>query len=119
MAPVPDLSMPFNVLSLTCTLYAFIIGSLINLVLRKASERVKYTLHPDLKPKSKLQLLKERAKSSRFAARLLGGRKKGSSDGSTATSITTSGAICGSPNEKGEKVMEAKPTTNTTSSSND
>ena len=52
LTPVPDLSMPFNVLSLTCTLYALIIGAIFNLALRRASERVKYTLNPELEPPS-------------------------------------------------------------------
>lgn len=60
MAPVPDMSMPFNVLSLTCTMYAFVIGSIINLLVRRASEKVQYTLDPSKKPKGKLQALKER-----------------------------------------------------------
>jgi len=63
MAPVPDMSMPFNVLSLTCTLYAFVAGALINLLVRRASERVKYTLHPKPKKESKLKLLKDRIKA--------------------------------------------------------
>lgn len=38
LPPLPDQSMPFNVLSLTGTLvYAFVIGSFLNLVIRKAS----------------------------------------------------------------------------------
>jgi len=59
MPPVPDMSMPFNVISLTCTLYAFVIGSLANLMIRKASQRIKTRLHPD-ENKSKFQKLKER-----------------------------------------------------------
>lgn len=53
MPPVPDMSMPFNVISLTCTLYAFIIGSLANLLVRKASEKVKQNISPESK-KTKL-----------------------------------------------------------------
>jgi phosphatidylinositol glycan class T len=59
MPPVPDMSMPFNVISLTCTLYAFIIGSLANLLVRKASEKVKQNMSPESK-KTKLQKFKER-----------------------------------------------------------
>lgn len=62
MSPLPDTSMPFNVLSLSCTLYAFIIGSIMNLLIRKASEKVKYTLDPSQKPKSKFQSVKDRLK---------------------------------------------------------
>lgn len=41
MPPVPDMSMPFNILSLTSTLYAFCIGGLVNLLIRKSSERLR------------------------------------------------------------------------------
>ena len=59
LSPLPDASMPFNVLSLSCTLVAFVIGSLLNLLVRRASEKVKYTLHPEQQPKSKIQKFKE------------------------------------------------------------
>ena len=59
MPPVPDMSMPFNVISLTCTLYAFVLGSMANLLVRKASRRIKLKLHPE-ENKSKLQQLKEK-----------------------------------------------------------
>lgn len=62
MPPVPDMSMPFNVISLTCTLYAFVIGSLANLLVRKASQRIKSKLYPE-EHKSKLQKLKERLRN--------------------------------------------------------
>lgn len=58
LPPLPDLSMPFNVLSLSCTLYAFIIGSTMSLLIRKASQAVQEELDPSKKPPSKIQLLK-------------------------------------------------------------
>jgi phosphatidylinositol glycan class T len=58
VSPLPDASMPFNVLSLSCTLFAFVVGSLLNLLVRRASERVKYKLYPELKPKGKLHHIK-------------------------------------------------------------
>ena len=58
LAPLPDLSMPFNVLSLSCTLYAFIIGSTMSLLLRKASQSVQEELDPSKKPPSKIQVFK-------------------------------------------------------------
>jgi hypothetical protein len=61
LTPLPDMSMPFNVLSLTCTLFAFIIGSLINVLVRRGTEHVKYQLDPSSKPKSKLNKLKQKA----------------------------------------------------------
>lgn len=55
MPPVPDMSMPFNVISLTCTLYAFLFGSLLNLLVRKSSERVQNTYKNKAPEKSKLR----------------------------------------------------------------
>ena len=53
------MSMPFNVLSMTCSLYAFIIGSLLNLLIRKSSERVQRSYDPSKVPRpNKLQQLK-------------------------------------------------------------
>ena len=52
--------MPFNVISLTSSMYAYIVGALITLMVRKASESIRYKLHPDEKPKSKLRKLKDR-----------------------------------------------------------
>ena len=60
LSPLPDASMPFNVLSLSCTLFAFVIGSILNLLVRRASEKIKFTLNPELQPKSKIQQIKER-----------------------------------------------------------
>eukprot|EP00934_Nitzschia_sp_Nitz4_P001040 Nitzschia sp. Nitz4//scaffold99_size76975//48689//50308//NITZ4_005579-RA/size76975-processed-gene-0.49-mRNA-1//-1//CDS//3329560859//1040//frame0 len=60
LPPVPDMSMPFNVLSLTCSLYAYLVGTLVTLLIKRASERVRYTLEPHKKPKSKLAQIKER-----------------------------------------------------------
>jgi hypothetical protein len=62
LTPLPDMSMPFNVLSLSCTLFAFIIGSLINVLVRRGTEHVKYQLDPSKKPKSKLDKLKDKAR---------------------------------------------------------
>jgi hypothetical protein len=62
LTPLPDMSMPFNVLSLSCTLFAFIVGSLINVLVRRGTERVKYQLDPRSKPKSKLNKLKDKAR---------------------------------------------------------
>lgn len=59
LSPLPDASMPFNVLSLSCTLVAFVIGSILNLLVRRASEKIKYTLHPEQQPKSKIQKFKD------------------------------------------------------------
>jgi hypothetical protein len=55
--------MPFNVISLTCTLYAFIIGSIINTIVRRGEERIYYQLYPDKKPKSFRDKLRARIKS--------------------------------------------------------
>ena len=69
MPPVPDLSMPFNVVSLTCTLYAFIIGSLINLLVRKSSKKIAdkyYNIQEEsklMKIKAKLWKLKAKVRA--------------------------------------------------------
>jgi phosphatidylinositol glycan class T len=73
MPPVPDMSMPFNVVSLTCTLYAFIVGSVANLLVRKASRRIQCKLlHPEKEHKSKFQRRKEKlqCKLTRFKKRV-------------------------------------------------
>ena len=58
LPPVPDMSMPFNILSLSCSLYAYMIGTLLTLLVKRASERIHYQLHPEKKPPSKLEQLK-------------------------------------------------------------
>lgn len=63
LPPVPDMSMPFNVLSMTCSLYAYIVGAIVQILVKKASEKVRYKLHPEEKPKSKFQKLKEKIRS--------------------------------------------------------
>lgn len=63
LPPTPDLSMPFNVLSLACSLYAYLVGTIITMLVKRASEKVYYKLYPDKKPKSKIQKLKEKIKS--------------------------------------------------------
>jgi Gpi16 subunit, GPI transamidase component len=69
LAPLPDMSMPFNVISLTCTLYAFVIGSLLNLLIKKVSVQLKAQLDPDkAKPQGLIALLKSKIKT-RFSKR--------------------------------------------------
>jgi hypothetical protein len=65
LMPLPDMSMPFNVLSLSCTLFAFIAGSLINVLVRRGTEHVKYQLDPSSKPKSKLDKLKAKVRRAK------------------------------------------------------
>jgi hypothetical protein len=64
LPPTPDMSMPFNVLSLACSLYAYLIGTLATIMVKRASEKVYYKLYPDKKPKNKFQKLKEKVKST-------------------------------------------------------
>ena len=59
LAPLPDMSMPFNVLSFTCTFYVFVIGSLMNLLLKKVSAQMKAKLL-DSPKESKIQMLKRK-----------------------------------------------------------
>jgi hypothetical protein len=44
LPPVPDMSMPFNVISLSCTLWAFVLGSLLNILVRRGTESMKREL---------------------------------------------------------------------------
>lgn len=41
MPPEPDLSMPFNVISIACTFFALIIGTTMNLSIRKSRDQIK------------------------------------------------------------------------------
>ena len=50
LPPLPDMSMPFNVLSLSCTLASFVIGALLNSLLRRGRDKLKYDLYPESKP---------------------------------------------------------------------
>ena len=74
LPPVPDMSMPFNVLSLTCSLFAYLIGSLLIVLIKKGSENIVYALHPEKKPKRPIEKLKE--KLSKLKQRLLKRRGK-------------------------------------------
>ncbi len=62
MPPVPDLSMPFNVISITSTLFALIIGTFINLLIHKSRENIKEKFDGNENPKSKLGKLKDKLK---------------------------------------------------------
>lgn len=71
LPPVPDMSMPFNIISLTCTLYAFVIGSIINTIVRRGDEKVYFQLYPDKRPKTTKQKVQEKLRSTwqKFCAR--------------------------------------------------
>lgn len=59
LPPVPDMSMPFNVISLSCTLWAFVLGSLLNILVRRGTESVKREFTGE-KEKRPLDRLKEK-----------------------------------------------------------
>ena len=61
LPPVPDMSMPFNVISLSCTLWAFVLGSLLNILVRRATESVKSDFTGE-KEKRPIDKLKEKLK---------------------------------------------------------
>ena len=61
LPPVPDMSMPFNVISLSCTLWAFVLGSLLNILVRRGTESVKRELTGE-KEKRPIDKIKERVK---------------------------------------------------------
>jgi hypothetical protein len=63
LPPVPDMSMPFNIISLTCTLYAFVIGSIINTIVRRGDEKVYFQLYPDERPKTTKEKVQEKLRS--------------------------------------------------------
>uniref|UniRef100_A0A7S4J5R5 GPI transamidase component PIG-T n=1 Tax=Odontella aurita TaxID=265563 RepID=A0A7S4J5R5_9STRA len=74
MPPVPDMSMPFNVISLTCTLYAFVIGSMVNFLVRKSTQSVKDAFEGK-KEKTKLEKIKEKLRNK--LGRFLPKRRRG------------------------------------------
>ena len=61
LPPVPDMSMPFNVISLSCTLWAFVLGSLLNILVRRGTESVKRELTGE-KEKRMIDKLREKIK---------------------------------------------------------
>ena len=80
MPPVPDMSMPFNVISLSCTLWAFVLGSIINILVRRGTESVKRELTGE-KEKRPIDRLKEKlcekgAKLKALFQRVSGGSTK-------------------------------------------
>ena len=89
LVPLPDMSMPYNVLSITCTFYAFVIGSIFNLVIKKANESVKYKLDPSLKPPNKLKQLKDRVRNKlqHVKQKIFTQRKRGDTTGSSEQRI--------------------------------
>jgi hypothetical protein len=50
--PHPDMSMPFNVITLTGTVFAFIIGTVFNVTVRKGGKSIKEVRRMDKKRKS-------------------------------------------------------------------
>ncbi|KAL3807740.1 hypothetical protein ACHAXA_008374 [Cyclostephanos tholiformis] len=62
LPPVPDMSMPFNVISLSCTLWAFVLGSLLNILVRRGTESVKRELTGE-KEKRMIDKLREKFKA--------------------------------------------------------
>jgi len=59
LSPLQDLSMPFNVLSLTCTLYAFAIGGIHSWLTLRGRDAVQYTMDPDEEPPGRLGRVKQ------------------------------------------------------------
>jgi len=54
--------MPFNVLSLSCTLFIFVVGSMMNALVRRGSCSVKFKLDPESKPVGKLDKIKAKVR---------------------------------------------------------
>ncbi|OEU21063.1 hypothetical protein FRACYDRAFT_234689 [Fragilariopsis cylindrus CCMP1102] len=93
LPPVPDMSMPFNVISLTSSLYAYIVGAVVTILVRKASEKIKYKLYPEKKPISKVQNLKNKlkAKVDLIKIKFLRSKTSTSSDNSTENNTKDNG----------------------------
>eukprot|EP00554_Chaetoceros_debilis_P002843 CAMPEP_0194092660 /NCGR_PEP_ID=MMETSP0149-20130528/47553_1 /TAXON_ID=122233 /ORGANISM="Chaetoceros debilis, Strain MM31A-1" /LENGTH=707 /DNA_ID=CAMNT_0038777685 /DNA_START=77 /DNA_END=2200 /DNA_ORIENTATION=+ len=78
MPPVPDLSMPFNVISITSTFLALILGTLINILIRKATGRITDELKSEEekeKEKSISEMTKLKGRVKTILKRVKGGRK--------------------------------------------
>lgn len=79
LPPVPDMSMPFNVISLSCTLWAFVLGSLLNTLVRRGTESVKRELTGE-KEKRPIDKVKEKLGKMREAMRrIIRGNRAGNS----------------------------------------
>mmetsp|Transcript_1821 Transcript_1821/g.3691 ORF Transcript_1821/g.3691 Transcript_1821/m.3691 type:complete len:812 (-) Transcript_1821:1386-3821(-) len=85
LPPVPDMSMPFNVISLSCTVWAFVLGSLLNMLVRRGSESVKRELtgEKETRPIDKLKA-KIREKKNRLKEKLAKLRNKYSANASVS-----------------------------------
>jgi hypothetical protein len=69
LPPSPDMTMPFNVISLTSTIYAFIIGSVMNILIRRSSASINKALgkpEEDAKSKIKKMVVKFKEKIKLF-----------------------------------------------------
>jgi hypothetical protein len=78
LPPVPDMSMPFNVISLSCTLWAFVLGSMINILVKRSTESVKRELTGE-KEKRPIEKLKDKICEKGAKLRLLFKKLVGSS----------------------------------------
>ena len=57
MPPLPDSTMTYNVLSLNCTLFTFVIGMFMNFMVRKTNDRLKRKMTGEAPEKSKMKKL--------------------------------------------------------------
>eukprot|EP00970_Alexandrium_tamarense_P000040 scaffold6_cov190-Alexandrium_tamarense.AAC.36 len=87
MSPVPDMSMPFNVISLSCTLWAFVLGSLLNILVKRGTESIKreFTGEREKKPIDKLKE-KLQAKKAKIQEKL--GKVKGLFRGKSVAEVS-------------------------------
>jgi hypothetical protein len=74
LPPVPDMSMPFNVISLSCTLWAFVLGSLLNILVRRGTESVKRKLTGE-KEKRMIDKIRDKLKDKMSKLKTKFGRK--------------------------------------------
>jgi hypothetical protein len=66
--------MPFNVISLSCTLWAFVLGSLLNILVRRGTESVKRKLTGE-KEKRMIDKIRDKLKDKMSKLKTKFGRK--------------------------------------------
>eukprot|EP00555_Chaetoceros_dichaeta_P007033 CAMPEP_0198259008 /NCGR_PEP_ID=MMETSP1447-20131203/8301_1 /TAXON_ID=420782 /ORGANISM="Chaetoceros dichaeta, Strain CCMP1751" /LENGTH=205 /DNA_ID=CAMNT_0043946283 /DNA_START=198 /DNA_END=815 /DNA_ORIENTATION=+ len=108
MPPVPDLSMPFNIVGLTGTFYACLIGVTLNLLLRKATTTMADE-YKGIETKSKLDKLKDKLKGLKDKLKGLMRRTKVEEvDGDDNGNTDSEGDIGDIVGEKGENEVKVK-----------
>ncbi len=77
MPPVPDLSMPYNVISIVCTFFALIMGTTMNLTIRKSREGVVDQIKGEKGSKKSKRLKEKLREKIGRVSKLLKGLRRG------------------------------------------